>query len=124
MDRTLSLGARARFANQHGAELFVSIHANAAAGAQAEGMEVFHFPGSNSGAKFAKPVLKAMLNAFPGHKERGVKEANFAVLRLTRMTAILVECEFLTNPKQLRFLAKQANRQGLAQAIAAAIDAV
>lgn len=122
IDRTLSLGARARFANQHGAQLLVSIHANAAASDQAEGMEVFHFPGSQSGREAARPVLQAMLTAFPGHRDRGVKEANFAVLRLTAMPAILVECEFLTHPGQLRFLADPANQAGLATAIAGAID--
>ncbi|MEM9997454.1 MAG: N-acetylmuramoyl-L-alanine amidase [Bacteroidota bacterium] len=115
-DRTLSLAARARFANRYEADLFVSIHSNAAGSPQAEGMEVFHFPGSASGAVGAGKVLDRMLRRFPDHKNRGVKEANFAVLRLTHMPAILVECEFLTNPEQLVFLAE--NQEGLAHAIA------
>jgi N-acetylmuramoyl-L-alanine amidase len=34
------------------------------------------------------------------------------------MPAALVECEFVSSPKQLRFLAKAENQRGLAQAIA------
>ena len=63
------------------------------------------------------------LATFPQHNSRGVKEANLAVLRLTNMTGILVETEFLTNPTQLRFLADAENQHLLAVAIAAGIEA-
>lgn len=121
VDRTLSLGARARFANRSNADLFISIHANSASITSAEGMEVFHFEGSVQGAAAARRALDSMLATFPGHRDRGVKTANFAVLRLTLMPAILVECEFLSNPTQLQFLADPNNQAGLAQAIAAAV---
>jgi N-acetylmuramoyl-L-alanine amidase len=43
------------------------------------------------------------------------------------MPAILVECEFLTHPQQLLFLADAANQEAIAEAIAeglaAAVDA-
>jgi N-acetylmuramoyl-L-alanine amidase len=120
-DRTLSLSARAAFANRLEAEFFVSIHANAASSAAAEGMEVYHFPASTRGGAAAASILGAMLGAFPGHRNRGIKEANFAVLRLTAMPAVLVECEFLTNPDQLRFLADPDQQQALAAAIAGGV---
>lgn len=120
-DRSLGLRSRARFANRLGADLFVSLHANAASTPLAEGMEVFGFPGSVLGAAVARGVLDSMLAKFPGHRNRGVKEANFTVLRTTRMPAILVECEFLTHPQQLQFLADPVHQRGLAEAIAAGI---
>lgn len=118
VDRTFSLSARANFANTFSAELFISIHANAAASEHAEGMEVFHFPGSFPGRRVAESVLGSMIQAFPDHKNRGVKEANFAVLRLTSMPAVLVECEFLTHPAQLQFLADASCQEKLAAAVA------
>lgn len=123
-DRTVSLESRATFANRLGAELFVSVHANAAATRTAEGMEVFHFPDSSAGRLAARRVLRLMLRDFPAHRNRGIKEANFAVLRRTVMPAILVECEFLTNPTQLRFLASTRNQRKLARAIAEGIDSL
>ena len=90
-DRSLGLASRASFANRLEAELFVSIHANAAAVATAEGMEVFHFPGSVQGSRVAGSILPSMLARFPDHRDRGVKEANFAVLRSTAMPAVLIE---------------------------------
>lgn len=121
-DRTLALADRAAFANRLGADLFVSIHLNAAAEPQAEGMEVFHFPGSAAGEQFARQVLAAMAAAFPGHRNRGVKSASFVVLRDTHMPAILVECEFLSNPQQLRFLSDPATWNQMARAIANGLE--
>lgn len=123
-DRTLGLPARAGFANRLRADLFLCLHANAAPEQAAEGMEVFHFPGSAPGLRVAQHVLDAMIAAFPTHRNRGVRGERFAVLRLTRMPAILIECEFLTNPKQLRFLADRSNQTLLAQAIAAGVDSL
>ena len=123
-DRSLSLQARANFANRLGAELFISIHANGAETPAPEGMEVYHYPGSAAGANAANHVLENMIAIFPEHKNRGVKEANFAVLRLTDMPAVLVESEFLTNPTQLRFLADQENQRNLAFGIANGADAI
>jgi N-acetylmuramoyl-L-alanine amidase len=123
-DRNLSLPARANYSNRVGAELFVSIHANAAENSAVEGIEVYHFPGSGAGYDAATHVLDSMISAFPTHLSRGVKEANFAVLRLTQMTAILIETEFLTNPSQLQFLADPKNQKDIATAIADGIEAL
>ena len=116
-DRSVGLAARAGFANRYRADLFVSVHANAAALPTVEGMEVYHFPAAAQGRSIAFHVLDRMLARFPDHTSRGVKEANFAVLRLTRMPAVLVEAEFVTSPRQLPFLADGANQRGLAEAI-------
>jgi N-acetylmuramoyl-L-alanine amidase len=43
------------------------------------------------------------------------------VLRETEMPAILVECEFISNPTQLQFLSDNNNQKKIAQAIALGI---
>ncbi len=121
-DRTLSLSSRARFANRWQADLFVSIHANAALSPDVEGMEVYHFPGSAFGRRAGTAVLGSLTIAFPDHKHRGLKEGNLAVLRETWMPAILVETEFITSPRQLAFLSDPEEREALAEAIADGID--
>jgi len=123
-DRNLSLPARANYANQHGADLFVSIHANSAKDPAASGIEVFHYEGSADGNTAARSVLDAMIETFPDRKNRGVKTANFHVLRETKMPSILVEMEFLTNPEALQFLEKASTREGMAKAIASGIQSV
>lgn len=122
VDRTLGLLARARFANRLRADLFVSVHANAAASPAVEGIEVYHFPASLTGRRAAVAILDELLSQLPDHRSRGVKEANFAVLRETAMSAVLVETEFITQPRQLRFLASPAGQEALADAVADGID--
>lgn len=122
-DRSLSRPARADFANRLEADLFVSIHANSAETPTVEGMEVFCFPGSVTGQSAATQVLDEMIAMFPDHRNRGVKEGDYEVLRLTKMTAIIIESEFLTNPAQLEFLADPENQSNLALAISAGINA-
>ena len=67
-DRSLSLSARASFANRLKADFFVSLHANAAEDPQVEGMEVFHFPGAATGRRAATEVLGRMQTAFSDHR--------------------------------------------------------
>ena len=54
-------------------------------------------------------------------KDLGVFSANFAVLRLTRMPAILVELAFLSNPEEAELLSQSAFRQKCADGIARGI---
>ena len=121
MDRKFSLSGRAGFANRYGADRFVSVHCNAAGVSTASGIETFNFPGSVAGSAMATSVQGSLVQAFPNHRNRGVKEANWTVLRETAMPAILVECEFMTNPQGLDFLTNSDRQREIAQAIASAL---
>ncbi|MEA5503943.1 N-acetylmuramoyl-L-alanine amidase [Halotia wernerae UHCC 0503] len=113
-DMTISLSDRARTANQNNADIFISIHCNSHTSNNAEGIETWIFPGSTVGRKLAEPVQKSLTSTFLNHKDRGIKEANFEVLRETNMPAILVECEFISNPTQLKFLWDKENQEKIA----------
>lgn len=115
-DIDVSLSGRATFANQKNADIFISIHCNAHA-SNAEGIETWIFPGSNAGRKLAESVQESLTKTFSSHKNRGIKDYNFQVLRDTQMPAILVECEFITNPTQLKFLSDEENQRKIAEAI-------
>jgi N-acetylmuramoyl-L-alanine amidase len=54
-------------------------------------------------------------------KDRGVKQADFAVLRNAYMPAALVECGFLTNPGEEKLLAAGDYRERIASALAVGI---
>lgn len=123
-DRYLTLPSRSSFANRLEADLFVSIHANGAQVPHIEGMEIWYYAGSSMGQEAAFTILEEMLAAFPNHRNQGIKEGNFAVLRQTRMPAVLVECEFITNPAQVLFLDNLENQLALAEAIADGIEAL
>ena len=107
-DVTISLHGRASMANEWKADLFLSVHLNADADPdepgmpEAKGSEFWIFPGSVNGAGLAATIDHAIAIDFPDHPARGVKEANFAVLRLTKMPAVLLELAFIdTNASEI-----------------------
>jgi len=101
-DAFKSLGQRCEMANNSKADLFLSVHCNASEDENARGIEVFHFPASPSGKKLAQAVYQELLKL--GRQSRGVKEANYFVLKHTRMPACLVECGFITNAEEAGWL--------------------
>jgi N-acetylmuramoyl-L-alanine amidase len=117
-DVFVPLGQRAELANTAGTEIFVSIHCNSAENASATGIETYHHANSEMGQALAAEVHRAVIAALPSHLNRGVKSANFQVLRETQMPACLVETEFISNHQQAQFLANPANQERIARAIA------
>ena len=102
-DTYLSLEERARLANAWGADLFVSIHANSAT-SSVRGTECYTHPTANTATKtLSENVSRAIASKF-GISNRGHKEANFAVLRLSNMPAILVETAFISNSSDANLL--------------------
>ncbi|QXE02372.1 N-acetylmuramoyl-L-alanine amidase [Terribacillus sp. DMT04] len=119
-DSYIELEDRARRANAAGADVFVSIHANAASAAAANGTEVFYYPGSSSGYALSAAVQTGLINQLDSHN-RGVKSADFNVLRNTSMPAVLAEIGFLTNAQEAQKLASAAYQEkaaaGLVQGV-------
>ncbi|MDD4201899.1 MAG: N-acetylmuramoyl-L-alanine amidase [Candidatus Omnitrophica bacterium] len=158
-DHFISLQRRAEIANTQKADLFVSIHANAAKARDANGFEVFYLsPAKDDVARAieaseneviffenseysvkpeylnttlwnmtlaenkeeSKQLAGYMSKMIPGRmglKNRGVKSANFYVLRGTRMPAVLVEVGFISNKAEEKKLASAAYRQNMADSI-------
>jgi N-acetylmuramoyl-L-alanine amidase len=113
------LPARAQFANQHKANFFVSIHTNAGSKFSG-GIETFCYKRGGKGECLAQSIQKALVEAL-GLQDRGVKEANFAVLRETDMPAVLIEVAFHSNPEEEALLKDPAFRKKAAEAIAKGI---
>ena len=110
-----SLAGRYNVANSWDADIFVSIHCNAA-NAKAYGCETYHCTGSTQGKALAECVQPHMA-AETERYNRGVKSANFAVIRHTNMPAILVETAFIDNYDDNRFLASEDGKYKCAVAI-------
>jgi len=87
----------------------------------ANGVEVYHYPGSDEGMHLATNI-QSMLTVSTPLKDRGVKEENFAVLRLTNMPAALVECGFLSSEENREFLMDDKKQTAIALGIAAGIN--
>ena len=118
-DSFVSLGRRVAIANAHRDAIFVSIHFNAAPRVGARGIETFY---CTSRSKPVADNIQRQLIAFGRTESRGVKHAEFYVLRENGIRAALTECGFLTNPEDTALAVKASYRQRLAEGIAAAIE--
>ena len=117
------LHERTQLANRLKADLFISIHANAAGSGfnGASGIETFTFSQPQTASKrFAERVQQALCLATK-RPDRGVKKADFAVLRDTHMPTVLVECGFMTNREELALLQSAVYRRHCAAAITFAV---
>ncbi|MEQ6001425.1 N-acetylmuramoyl-L-alanine amidase [Bacillus amyloliquefaciens] len=105
-DVFVSLDERTREANRIKGDLFVSFHHNAGGGT---GFESYIYPGLKE--TITGEIQKRMhtdIMCFLKVKDRGQKEADFAVLRQTKMPAILLENLFLDSVDDASLL-KKAN---------------
>ena len=144
-DVFLPLELRARIANQTHDSIFVSIHFNATSNRDATGFESFSltprgapstaddalalsFINMQAGSavdaqsfELSASVYHSMLGHIPEF-DRGIKRARFAVLRLTKIPAILVEGGFLSETSDSQLVANPAWRGKLAEAISVGIE--
>lgn len=104
-DVFVALDERAEMANRLNGALFVSVHFNAAENIKAKGVEVYYCDTDanehrvQSSQRLAKVILDKVI-ANTEAVSRGVKTANFRVIKKTHMPAVLVECGFLTHPEE------------------------
>ena len=120
----LSLEERALVGSISGAELLVSIHANASTNrSQAGTMTFYHAPpGSDISARRALAgfIQAELLNRLQ-REDKGVRQANFLVLRSCSIPAALVEVAFISNPVEEKLLADPAFQRRAAEAVALGI---
>lgn len=99
-DVTVSLKNRSRFENKKTYDYFISFHRNAFSAGKAKGVETFTYLTSTVNSKstqLAKKIQNELVNL--GFVNRGVKRANFHVLRETKAPAVLIEIGFIDNIK-------------------------
>jgi N-acetylmuramoyl-L-alanine amidase len=147
-DKKIELADRPELAAKAGAGLFVSIHYNSVESnlQNVSGIEVYRFtpryqapvsrtdvriedkignPGDAHGfwsSVAAYDIHRALLAGLKA-PDRAFKHHKFAVLRLAKCPAVLVEAGFLSNDAEARKINTPAYRQKIAEAIAAGIKA-
>ncbi|MBK5239847.1 N-acetylmuramoyl-L-alanine amidase [Clostridium sp.] len=111
-----TLAKRADIANKALCKTFTSIHCNSAVNKTAHGVETFSHPISSNGAKLSKFVQAELVKA-TGLANRGSKTANFGVLRMSHMVAILVETAFISNANEENLLLSKVFQEKAALSI-------
>ena len=126
-DTLISLSDRAKLAKALKADLFVSLHCNHSDNPNARGVEVYV---TNAESKYSDDStwfafqVQAVLNKELGYESRGVKFANFQVLRETVdvCTSVLIELGFLSNKDEGNYISNSNNIQLIATAILLSIQ--
>jgi N-acetylmuramoyl-L-alanine amidase len=120
-DTFVTLPNRARFANDLGADFFVAIHCNSGGGT---GYEDFVQPNASERTRRLRREMHRSIAAFLETEDvvnRGKKTMNLAVLRRTRMPAVLTECLFVDSAADAANLRDDDFLTGLARAHARGI---
>jgi N-acetylmuramoyl-L-alanine amidase len=145
-DYFVPLEVRAQIANAARDSIFVSIHFNATNDdPNATGFEIFSFTPRGAPSTSDSAVAPSALSTQPGSTvdaqsmalsaciyhsllghlpefDRGIKRARFAVLRLTKVPAVLIEGGFLTEKGECKLIAQKDWRARLAHAIGVGIE--
>jgi N-acetylmuramoyl-L-alanine amidase len=117
-DVFVPLSVRSAIANAQPDAIFVSIHYNAARRSSARGIETYSE--NNRGAVLAGRIQRQIITRV-STENRGIRSAEYYVLRNCRLPAVLVECGFLTNPVEAQQALTAEYRQQVAEQIAAGI---
>jgi N-acetylmuramoyl-L-alanine amidase len=140
-DTFIELPTRTELAKRRSADLFVSLHFNAAetgrntvqgsevycltpvsassTNARGEGAGAGSFPGNRQNDKnlFLAFQVQRALTRNLSVEDRGLRRARFAVLRDAVMPAVLIEAGFMSHPVEGRKIFTAAYRQKMARAI-------
>lgn len=105
------------------ADFYISIHANAntAKWGSWGGIETYVYPGTDNFTKNAGAIIQKYLVQGTPLRNRGLKTADFYVLRETFMPAVLVECGFMDNLEEAMLLKSDDYRKECARELTQAI---
>lgn len=116
----ISLRERAIRSNAFGAHLHISFHGNAGT-PSANGIETFVHPTANALNRDVALHIHNMLIVRTGRRNRGLKEADFQILRETKADSILIEGGFMTNPEELALMKTNEYRTTIGKTAAEAV---
>ncbi len=117
-DTFISLDERVAIGNRTPNSVFVSIHFNDARRRGVHGFETYY---NSPYARSLADRIQRKLMSMRGASNRGVRSANFRVIRKATFPSVLVECGFLSNRNEGGEAASGAYREILADKISEAI---
>lgn len=120
-DVFIVLEERGRMANRYGADVFISVHQNNASAVSGNGIETYHHTNKTNHKPLSSEIQTNAIKE-TNAKDRGVKNAKFAVLAESNMPSSLFESGFLSNVEEAKKLGDPVYQDKLATAIANGIE--
>jgi len=143
-DKSMGLDERCRYATRVHADVFVSIHLNAAKNSRSSGIETYILPPAGCPITASARLTDRGRVAYPGNRhdganmvlgytlqksllkytraeDRGVRRSRFLVIKNAPCPAALVECGFISNRKERELLMDPKYQRRIARALAEGI---
>ncbi|MFY9298582.1 MAG: N-acetylmuramoyl-L-alanine amidase [Limnochordia bacterium] len=121
---TYRLGLRARLlvAQQHNANILISIHTNHFRSESAKGAVTLYQSHSDLSRQLAAAIQHYLKDLLPGRAEPGISPDDFFILRRSPIPAVLIEIGFVSNKHDREFMLSESGRQAIAKAVANGIQ--
>lgn len=119
-DRHQDLKHRIKIANNSQANILVSIHVNSFPNAKSFGGETYYNKQSQEGEKLASAIQEQLLKIQPKNY-RTIKTAPYYILQESKITAVLVEVGFISNPQDRDRITNPHEQEKIAKAITTGI---
>ncbi|PAB59968.1 N-acetylmuramoyl-L-alanine amidase [Anaeromicrobium sediminis] len=119
-DEYVSLGKRANISNEIMPDFFLSIHQNSFKNSNICGSEIYIYRGDEESATLAEIILEK-LSQNAKVVSRGVKIADFFLLREVRSSALQIEVGFITNEEEEKRLLDEEFQNNIGMNISKAI---
>jgi len=116
------LSDRAAISNDKRPDLFLSIGQNCFSNPTASGTEVYYYRGDSQGEKLSKLIMENVSGSL-GLKNRGVRMADFYLLREIKASSVIIQLLYTSNPQDKELLYSQSFRESAAAAIFKGIGA-
>lgn len=116
-DKTVHLDDRAKMANDIMPNFFISIHQNYFSHPSKSGTEIYYFRGDTVAKKLAKEIMKSLTEDIKT-LDRGIKPADFFLLRSVIVSSIHMEAVYISNPDEEAMLMDVDFRKRVARSIA------
>ena len=111
------LGDRVNYGLRKKGDIFVSLHSDAALNREAKGFTVYYYSAKGSDDLMLAKNLCTNLSKTMDTSDRGVRSANFYVVKRNPLPSVLIEMGFVSNPEEELRLSDSEYQQDLVEGI-------
>lgn len=119
-DEYLSLSKRADYANEIRPDFFISLHLNSFSNPSIQGCEVYHYRNDKNSQDLGRSIINSLVLNL-GSLDKGIRNADFFLLREVGVSALQLEIDYITNPEQEKKLSEKSYIDRVVDAISEGI---
>lgn len=116
------MAKRVELINEISPDMVISIHQNSYTDPEVSGAQVFYYSESEEGARMAAMMQKALTEIDNENTRKEKANDNYYLLKRTKAPTIIVECGFLSNPKEAAKLVEKEYQDMISNAIVKGIE--